>query len=364
MSKNILILTNRDTGLYYFRKELLSTLLENGYHVSISVPEGDFSDDLRSMGCEIIPTEVDRRGRNPFKDLHQLITYRKLINSRKPNVVLTYTIKPNIYGGLAAISKRVPYITNVTGLGTEIEKGGIASKALLLLYRMGLRKASCVFVQNSTIDQLFEVHRVANGRRKVIPGSGVNLRVHKYCNYPLNQAEIHFLFIGRVMKDKGSDELLNAAEMIKQEHPNVVFDIVGRCEEEEFKKKIESANKKGIIVFHGFQSDVTPFLEKAHALIQPSYHEGLSNVLLEAAATGRPVLASKVAGCMETFDEGVTGIGFNAKSVDSLYKAIEKFIAMPYEQKKEMGKKGRLKVENEFSRQTVVDYYMKEIDSI
>ena len=364
MGKNILILTNKDTGLYYFRKELLSGLLEKGYHVSISVPEGDFTDDLRLMGCEIIPTEVDRRGRNPFRDLQQLITYRKLLNEIKPKVVLTYTIKPNIYGGLAAISKRIPYITNVTGLGTEIEKGGIASKALLFLYGLCLRKANCVFVQNATIDKLFEAHSVANGRRIVIPGSGVNLDVHKYSEYPPDGKELHFLFIGRVMQDKGSDELLKAAEIIKQKYSNAVFDIVGRCEEEKFTDKINYANENGTIVFHGFQSDVTPFLEKAHALIQPSYHEGLSNVLLEAAATGRPVLSSNVPGCKETFDEGVTGIGFEAKSVDSLCMAIEKFIALPYEQKREMGKKGRLKVEKEFNRQTVVDYYMKEIENI
>ena len=364
MGKNILILTNRDTGLYYFRRELLQEMLDRGYKVSVSVPEGDFTDSLRFMGCNIIPTEVDRRGRNPLKDLKQLSAYKAMIDDTKPDVVLTYTIKPNIYGGLAAISRKVSYMANVTGLGTEIEKGGIASKALMAMYRFGLRKAKCVFVQNMTIDAFLESHHICSGRRKVIPGSGVNLEVHQYAEYPADEKELHLLFIGRIMTDKGSNELLYAAEKIKKNYPHVVFDIVGRCDEEGFEQKIAQANDKGIVAFHGFQSDVRPYLIKAHALIQPSYHEGLSNVLLEAAATGRPVLASNVPGCKETFEEGITGLGFEAKSGESLYSAIERFIALPYEKKKQMGEKGRLKVEKEFSRQTVVDCYMNEIDSI
>ena len=364
MGKNILILANRDTGLYYFRRELLQKMLDMGYKVSISVPEGDFTDALTSMGCDIIPTEVDRRGRNPLKDLKQLSAYKNMIDTTKPDVILTYTIKPNIYGGLAAISRNVPYMANVTGLGTEIERGGIASKALMTLYRYGLRKAKCVFVQNATIDDFLGAHNVCNGRRKVIPGSGVNLEVYKYVEYPADEKELHLLFIGRIMKDKGSDELLIAAEKIRDKYPYVVFDIVGRCVEEGYEEKIAQASDKRIIAFHGFQSDVRPYLAQAHALIQPSYHEGLSNVLLEAAATGRPVLASNVPGCKEAFEEGITGFGFEAKSSDSLCSAIEKFISLSHENKKSMGYKGRQKVEREFSRQMVVDYYMKEIESI
>jgi len=224
-----------------------------------------------------------------------------------------------------------------------------------------LRKAICVFVQNTTIDHILENHGIAEGRRKVIPGSGVNLNAHKYIEYPTDESEMHLLFIGRVMKDKGSDELLYAAEKIKQKYPNVMFDIVGRCDEEGYEEKIEDYSKRGIIAFHGFQTDVNPFLARAHALIQPSYHEGLSNVLLEAASTGRPVLATRVPGCQEAFDENESGIGFEAKSGDALCEAIEKFLKLPNNKRKEMGIKGRAKVEREFSRQLVVDYYMYEI---
>jgi len=361
MNHRILILANRDTGLYYFRKELIESLLKDEYDVFISVPEGEYTDYLRKMGCKVLSTSLDRRGKNPLKDLILLRSYFKILKTVNPKVVLSYTIKPNIYGGIACSSTKTPFIANITGLGTEIESGGIISKALLGLYRVGLRNAFCVFVQNSTIDKTLHENKIANGKRIIIPGSGVNLQLHQYIDYPSDETNIHLLYIGRVMKDKGIDELLYAAKEIKKRYSNVIFDIVGRCDEAGYEEIIEKNNNNGIISFHGFQSDVVPFLSTAHALIQPSYHEGLSNVLLEAAATGRPVLASLVPGCQETFDEGISGIGFKVKSGESLVTAIESFLSKTNDQKREMGLNGRRKIEKEFDRKIVIEAYRKQI---
>ena len=364
MGKKVLILSNKDTGLYFFRREVIEAIISEGYELYISVPPGDYTDVFCDMGCKVIQTDIDRRGKNPFKDLKLIFFYFNLIKKIKPLVVLTYTIKPNIYGGVACGALSVAQIANITGLGTEIEKGGITSKTLLTFYRASLYKSKCVFVQNSAIDRCLEKYGIAKGKRIVIPGSGVNLNDHQYIEYPTDESIIHFLYIGRLMKDKGSDELLYAAKATKKKHPNIVFDIVGRCDEEEYHDIIREYDEKGIIVFHGFQKDVNPYLERAHALIQPSYHEGLSNVLLEAAATGRPVLSSRVPGCQETFEEGVSGMGFEAKSGTSLCNTIEDFLRLSNEEKREMGLNGRKKVEKEFSREIVVDAYIKQINSL
>ena len=364
MNNKVLILSNRDTGLFFFRREVIESIINEGFKLYISVPLGDYTDALRDMGSIIIPTEVDRRGKNPINDIKLINSYIRLIRKIRPLVVLTYTIKPNIYGGFACSALSAAQVANITGLGTEIEKGGVASKALLTLYRVSLSNARRVFVQNATIDQLLGKYGIANDKRQVIPGSGVNLEAHPYIEYPTDESTIRFLYIGRIMKDKGSSELLHAAKEIKREHPNVVFDIVGRCDEEGYDELVHDYNEKGIIAFHGFQTDVNPYLGRAHALIQPSYHEGLSNVLLEAAATGRPVLSSRVPGCQETFEEGVSGMGFEAKSVDSLVNAIESFLKLSNEQKREMGCNGRKKIEKEFSRKNVVNAYLKQINEI
>ena len=182
-------------------------------------------------------------------------------------------------------------------------------------------------------------------------------------NYPKDQTNINFLFIGRVMKDKGIDEFLYMAKKIKSRHPDTSFDIVGMMDGN-YEQIINSAVNNGYVNYYGLQSDVKPFIQKSHCVVLPSYHEGMANVLLEAAASGRPVIASDIAGCRETFDEGVSGFACKAKSAESLVDAVEKFIKLSYDKKIQMGVAGRKKVEEQFSRQIVVNTYIKEIKNI
>jgi len=356
----VLILTNFGMGLYKFRKELLQELIKLGYDVYISLPNDDYIPFLQDIGCKYIRSQVDRRKTNLISDLMLLFSYIKIIKNIQPDVVLTYTIKPNVYGGIACRMTKVLYISNITGLGTAIENEGLLKKLVLKLYKVGLKNAKCVFFQNEPSRQFFISKGIVKSNTKVIPGSGVNLEQYKFEEYPKNDGIIRFLYIGRIMKAKGIDELLEAAQQIKKKYSNVEFDIVGFCEED-YSKKLKGLNSSGIIRYHGLKNDVREFIKMSNAIILPSYHEGTSNVLLEASSTGRPVLASNITGCKETFDEGISGFGFEAKSTESLINTIIKFIELPYDKKKQMGIAARKKMEREYDRNFVIDAYLEQI---
>lgn len=360
MKKKVLILVNHNVVIYNFRKELVERLVSDGYEVYLSCPQGNRIEELVSMGCKFVETDVERRSKNPFTDLKLLSHYKKIMKEIKPDIVLSYTIKPNVYGGIAARGLKIPQLANVTGLGTSIEDGGLSGKFILWLYKFGLKKAKTVFFQNESNLSFFKDNGIVKSKSVLLPGSGVNLNQHCFEEYPENTDETVFLIIGRIMKNKGTDEILEATEVIKAKHKNVIFRFIGFYEDD-YKQKFESALDKGIVEFCGNQTDVHPFIKESHATILASYHEGMSNVLLESAATARPVLATDIAGCRETFDDGVSGISFKPKSSADLVRAIEKFLSLSYEERKNMGIAGRKKVEKQFDRQIVVNKYIEEI---
>lgn len=363
--KRVLILANNDIGLYNFRKELIEKLLEKGFEVAITLPYGKKVDRLIQMGCSYYETSIDRHGTNPITDMKLLQNYKKILKEYNPHVVLTYTIKPTIYGGMACQKQKIPYIANITGLGTAVEQGGLKQKLILTLYKKAFKKVNMVFFQNQKNQSFFKEQGLSIPNQRLLPGSGVNLNAHCYEPYPKKDDTVRFLFIGRMMKDKGIDELLVAAQRITEKYSHVFFDFIGFCEADyKGKAQLEFLHRQKIINYMGHQDAIHEHIKAHHALIHPSYHEGMANVLLEAAACGRPVLASNIPGCQEAFDEGITGFGFEPKNVDDLVRAIEKFIALPYEKKKAMGIAGRKKMEREFDRQIVVDVYMEEIENI
>lgn len=359
----IMILSNSVRGIISFRLELFQFLVRKGHVITALLPADSMSNIVESTGVAVINTAIDRRGINPFTDINLLSSYIRTIKIFQPDVVLTYTIKPNIYGGIACRLTKTPYIPNITGLGTAIENGGPVSKLALFLYKRSLKNASCVFFQNQSNRQFFVDSGVIQTKTKLIPGSGVNLHKHSFEEYPKDNGTIKFLFIGRVMKAKGIDEFLQAAKIIQKSNSYVEFHVIGKCEEN-YEELLNDLDTKGIICYHGTQDDVHSYIKNAHATIQPSYHEGTSNVLLETAACGRPVLASNIPGCKETFDEGVSGFGFEVKNGNSLIKTIKKFIELPYEKKRQMGIAGRQKMEREYDRQIVINSYMEEIQQI
>ena len=352
----VAILINSDMGLYKFRRELIETLFERKVEVVLIGPKGEYAEKLSQMGCRQVDLELSRHGKNPFSELKLLRAYKKILKKEKPDFVLTYTIKPNIYGGMAARSLKIPFIANVTGLGDAIENGGLLQKITLFLYKKGLKGAKKVFFQNKANLDFFIRKKICKANYELLPGSGVNVKRFSYIEYPQNE-QGRILFIGRITKDKGVFELASAIERINAKNKNIFFDIVGAVD-----GQINPFEGVTNCEYHGSQKDVRPFIKNASAVILPSYHEGMANVLLEAAACGRPVLASKIPGCQETFDEGETGYGFAPKSIDAICEAIDKFVSLSAGQKELMGIKARNKIEKEFNRQIVVDKYLEEMN--
>lgn len=364
MASNILILTNSIGGLHSFRKEVVKAIVDAGYEVYISEPDDD--ERVRyfeEIGCHIVKTDFNRRGMNPAEDVKLMLKYMKMIKQLKPKAVLSYTIKPNIYGGIACRLTGTPQLANVTGLGDAVENGGWMQKLTLTLYKIGLGKARQIFFQNESNRNYCISKGIATKESVLLPGSGVNLQHHAYQAYPSDEGKARFLFIGRMLKDKGIEEYFEAAKVIKGKYPNTEFRILGNVEGN-YQDTLDALSKDGIVKHLGTTSDVRPYIGAVECTIMPSYHEGMSNVNLESAANGRPVITTDVPGCRETVDDGVTGYLVDAKSADSLIAAIEKFIALPYSEKVKMGQEGRKKVEREFDREIVVKAYLDELKQI
>lgn len=361
VKKKVLFLVNHDIVIYNFRLELVERLLRDGYEVHISSPYGERIEKLKALGCFYHETCMERHGMDPIKELKLIRTYKVLCKTIKPEVVLTYTIKPNIYGGMVCSRLGIPYIANITGLGTAIENAGIIKKITLSLYKKGLIKAQKVFFQNEENMKFMIKQGIVTCPYALLPGSGVNLKEYVYMEYPETSDPVIFVTIGRLMKDKGTDEILEAASIIKKRHAHVIFWLVGDYDEEAYKDKVGCAVKAGIVEYFGNQSDVRIFIKESHAIIHASYHEGMSNVLLESAACGRPILATDVPGCIETFIPGVSGIAFKAGNVKSLVNAIERFLEIPFGERRKMGQMGRKKMEAEFDREIIVEAYMDEL---
>lgn len=360
--KKVLILINSVGGLYNFRRELVHRLLEEGYDVTISAPYFENVAYFENIGCTFVETKIDRRGKNPISDLKLLLKYIKIIKDLKPTTVLTYTVKPNVYGGVACRILQIPLIANVTGLGTAVDNKGFLQDLTLFLYKISFKKAKHIFFQNKENQMFFLDNKVIKNNYSLLPGSGVNLNYFSPLNYP-KDGTINFFFIGRVMKEKGIDQYLEAAEFIKLKYPNTAFHILGNCDKS-YIEKIKELEKRDLLKYYGRQEDVREFHKFSHCTIHPSYYpEGMSNVLLESAASGKPLITTGRPGCKEIVNEGINGYIFEEKNSQDLIKKIEKFINMDYEAKKKMGLAGRLKVEKEFDRNIVIDAYISEMQS-
>lgn len=352
----ILILANFDAGLYKFRKELIQELVKE-HQVSVCLPKGDYTERLINLGCHFIPCNLlDRRGKNPLKDLKLLSFYKETLKAIKPDIVLTYTIKPNVYGGIACASLDIPYVANITGLGSAVENGGILQKITLGLYKLGLRKAKMVFFQNKENQEFMLRHGIVQGDYDLLPGSGVNLEEYKLLDYP-NGDTIDFIFVARVMKEKGIDQYLEAAKYIRKKYPQTRFHVCGFCEEN-YKGILKQLNDDGTIIYHGQVDNMIGIYRIAACTVHPTYYpEGLSNVLLESAASGRPIITTNRSGCREVVDDGVNGFIVEEKNSQDLIYKIEQFLTASFDKRKKMGLAGRSKIEKSFDRKIVCRRY-------
>ena len=356
----ILVLANFDVGLYNFRKELIKKLIDDGNEVYISLPYGDRVEQLKDMGCKFIETKLSMRGMNPAKDIKLFFDYIRIIGKIKPDKIITYTIKPNIYGSWAARIKNKPMYANITGLGTVFQGNGVVTKMVVQMYKFALKKAKRVFFENcENRDIILAKGIIKEHQACLLSGAGVNLDEYAFCEYP-NDGKIKFLFIGRVMKEKGIDEFLHVAKRMHSEGKNAEFEIVGPFEDD-YESVICELNDKGIINYHGFQSDVKPFIKNAHCFVLPSYHEGMANTLLECGAMGRPLITSNIHGCLEAVVDGKSGYLCAAKDENDLYNKADAFLNLCYKQKIEMGINSHKHISQVFDKRKVVQITASEI---
>ena len=358
--KRLLILANSDSAIFKFRSELIEALSAD-YHIGIGIPFGQYMELIKNDKYEFFDIPINRHGLNPFEDFKLIRRYKKLIKAFKPDAMLLYTIKPNLYGSIAAKKYHIPCLCNITGLGSALEKKGLLQKFLIRMYRYAMKEENTIFFQNSHGKDFF----IDNGIGKdpqyyLLPGSGVNLDRFKVLPYPKDSC-VKYFFIARVIKEKGIDEFLYVAKRFHDEKKSAEFHICGACEEA-YEDLLKKADEDGVITYHGLVKDMRSMYEMASCIVLPSYYpEGQSNVLLEGAASGRPLITTDHPGCREAVTDGITGYLVQKKNQEELYRKALQVYEMPFEIREAMGKNGRKKMENEFDRNIVINAYKKRL---
>lgn len=362
--KRILILCNNSGGLFGFRAMLLDRLLGQGTDLYVSTPFDRNVSELHKMGINLLETSIDRRGVNPIRDFKLFLQYQRILKKVNPDLVITYTIKPSVYGGMACRWQRVPYVVNITGLGTAFQKDGLLQKLVITMYRAALKQVKLVFFENGeNRDTMVHFRIVDEDKTHVLMGAGVDLEKFSWTEYPKDDGSTRFIFIGRVMREKGVDELFSAMGRLFSEGYKCSLTVLGECEEN-YLEKLESYEKEGWLKYQRYQADVQLFIKQSHCFVLPSWHEGMSNANLECAAMGRPIITSAIHGCMEAVIAEESGFLCEKRNADNLYHWMKEFIELPYERKKQMGIAGRKHMETVFDKKKVVEETLQRISEL
>lgn len=375
----IALITNNDDDVYCFRLELIQAILNAGYSMLISCPNGPKFEAMEEArlrrNIEFIYDDpiIDRRGTSIINDTKLLLHYRNLLRQYRPSIILTYTAKPNIYASFAAHRLHIPVINNVTGLGSIVNMTGMKKRLIMALFKAAYRRSACIMFQNSTNMKLAKELGWIKGEYRLIPGSGVALDRFPVLDYPdggdgKSGAPVIFNYMGRVLRDKGINDYIEAAKRIKAKYPKTEFNVIGFIEPAEihYQEELEQLQKQNLVLYRGAQKDVRLWIKRAHAIVHPStYGEGMSNVLLENAASGRLIITTDNPGCREVVDDTISGFVYHGGDVDELVQKLETVIhEMPNSVRQNYGLEGRKKVEKEFSREIVIDAYLTKINEL
>ena len=355
----VLIFINHSLALYKFRRELPESLLNKKYEVVLVYPNNDKDEFFEKMGCKIIHMPMERKTKNPISELYNIRKFKQICKNEKPDIVLTYTLKCCLYGSF--LNKRLKKIATVTGQSSFFKKSKGIKKWIYKLIIKRFRKYNYVFYQNS--NDLVEYNKIINKPRKfyeLVSGSGVNFEEHPYQG-PVPNNPFVFSFVGRIIKEKGINEFLDAIVNIKE--CNVLFKIAGPCEDIEILKKIQTLHDSRV-TYLGDLDNINELYKNSSCIVVPSYSEGMCNALLEAQASGRPVIATNIAGCIETFVDGVSGYSVNSGDSIDLCDAMSKMMKNPEKDLTNMGLEGLKHVMANFSREKVIERYGIIIDSL
>lgn len=364
----ILLSANSAWNVANFRLGLVRALIAEGYVVLIAAPADGHDARFAAENLSFLPLPIDRSGTNPVSDLKLLRRYSRLMRTVRPAAFLGFTIKPNIYGSLAAHMAGIPVINNVSGLGTMFLGRGWQAKLALNLYWLAMRRSATVFFQNPDDRQLFVEQGAVQARQaQLLPGSGIDLV--RFARAPLpNEGSTTFLFIGRLLADKGVREFVSAARMVREQFPDVRFELLGGEDPGNRTaiptEEIAAWKREGHVSLLGEASDVRPHIARATAVVLPSYREGLPRALLEAAAMGRPMIASDVPGCRTIVSHEHNGLLCAPRDPASLADAVVRMIRMPVAAREEMAATARSTVEEGYSEQRVIDVYLQALRDI
>ena len=368
MNNLILINLNTTWNIYNFRLSLIQELQKKGFKIAALAPRDSYTSKLEEIGVECFHIKLNPKGTNPITDLYLVYQYYKLFKLLKPYLILSYTIKPNIYGNLAARLLSIPTINNISGLGTLFIKTTFATYIGKFLYKLSLASSKYVFFQNKDDQRLFIENRLVKSNiTTLIPGSGVN--VEKFNCDRITNSGSKFLFVGRLLSDKGVFEYLDAAVSVLKTHPNKEFLLVGEVGSNNLTalslNQLKNYTEKyPQIKYLGKTDDIVTLLNSVDVMVLPSYREGLSKSLIEASSMKLPIITTNVTGCKDVVDDMFNGFLCEVKSKHSLEKAIYSMISLTEKERLEYGFNGRNKVINEFSSKIVNKIYLDKINQI
>jgi glycosyltransferase involved in cell wall biosynthesis len=366
----IMIALNTAWNLVNFRAGLITALIEAGYEVIAVAPPDSYVEQVKALGCRYVPLPMDNQGTHPGRDLLLFWRFYWLLRRVRPDVFLGYTVKPNVYGSFAAHLLDIPVVNNIAGLGAVFIRDGWLTRLVRVLYRLALSRSKRVFFQNEDDRALFIegslVDRTITDR---LPGSGINLNHFSSNEMPLSESPVRFLLIARMLWDKGVGEYVEAAKLLKCCAVRTEFSLLGFLDVKNpaaiSREQMDEWVKEGFVTYLGETDDVRPHITAATCVVLPSfYREGVPRTLLEAAATGRPIITTDAVGCREVVDDGLNGYLCKARDASDLAEKMKLFIALSSEQRAEMGRRGRAKIEREFDEKIVINKYLEAVANI
>jgi len=365
---HLIVTANSAWNIINFRKPIIESFLQQGYKVSVIAPSDHAVKKITDMGCDYYPIQMNRSGMNPINELFFFLALKKFFKEIKPDCILSFTIKNNIFGAFAARSLDIPFIPNISGLGTAFMSNNLIKILVKLLYKFAFKSMNTVFFQNPDDADLFISNKlIKSSQVALVPGSGVDLEYFSY-NKLLHDDKTTFLFIGRLLVDKGINEFINAAKKVKDIYPTAHFQVLGGIDLNNrssiSNEKVESWVSEGAVEYLGLKDDVRPFIMEATCVVLPSYREGAPRALIEAAAMGRPLIASDVPGCRSVVEHGKNGFLCDVKDEDSLASAFIRFINLSKHSKSNFSFASRRKMSDEFAKEIVVKGYNAALGNI
>ncbi|UCJ06328.1 glycosyltransferase family 4 protein [Chitinophaga pendula] len=366
----VLMVANTAWSLFKFRRGLIKHLIGSGYEIILLAPADEYVPRLEQIGAKFVSLEhLVAKGINPFKDVFLIRELVSHYRSIRPGLIFHYTIKPNVYGSIAARIAGIPSVSVITGLGYTFINNDLVSKIGRMVYKFALRYTDEAWFLNSDDMEVFLSRNIIpRGKARLLStGEGIDAEEEfNPTNYTVDKWQgLNFIFIGRLLFDKGVEEYIQAAREVKATHPDVHFHLLGYINVNNpsaiGEDTVKGWVKEGLVTYHGSVDDVKPFILSSSCVVLPSYREGMSTILMESAALGLPIITTNIPGCRELVEDKVTGFLCEAKDAKGLAMQMDHFINMSDADRGQMGRLGRIKIERQFGLKKVFEIYSQII---